>query len=189
MPRRKPTATAWARERDWSFARRWRTWDLTVSSERKSRWPISRFTRPSRDQLEHLDLAHRRLLLELPKRALERDDLGAVAGTAPRRRPPRTAASGSRSGSGSPCAQQRPRWGYRPARSAPFSGTSYLNPGIGPGCPGRSTGDRMGLARGVVRQGGLVRRRPGCSGAAWTAASVAASTFSGWWQAARWPFP
>jgi len=36
-----------------------------------------------RDQLEDLDLAHRRLLLELPKRALERDDLRPVAGAAP----------------------------------------------------------------------------------------------------------
>src|SRR5579872_6390792 len=38
-----------------------------------------------RDQLEHLDLAHRRLLLQLPQGALERDDLGAVAGAAARR--------------------------------------------------------------------------------------------------------
>src|SRR5262249_43977900 len=30
-----------------------------------------------RDQLEHLDLAHRRLLLELAERALERNHLGA----------------------------------------------------------------------------------------------------------------
>ena len=50
---------------------------MTVSSERKSRTPISRLTRPS--QLEHLDLAHRRLLLELPKGPLEGDHLGAGA--------------------------------------------------------------------------------------------------------------
>src|ERR1700704_1028894 len=40
---------------------------------------------PLRDQLEHLDLAHRRLLLELAERALELDDLGAVAVSAPGR--------------------------------------------------------------------------------------------------------
>src|SRR3954447_10748380 len=45
--RRKPTATAWARLLAWSFASRCRTWLFTVSSERKSRTPISRFTRPS----------------------------------------------------------------------------------------------------------------------------------------------
>jgi hypothetical protein len=33
-----------------------------------------------RDELEHLDLAHRRLLLELAKRALERDHLGTGGG-------------------------------------------------------------------------------------------------------------
>jgi hypothetical protein len=37
------------------------------------------------DQLEHLDLAHRRLLLELAQRALERDHLGARPGSAARR--------------------------------------------------------------------------------------------------------
>jgi hypothetical protein len=37
-----------------------------------------------RNQLKNLDLTHRRLLLQLPKGALERDDLGAVAGSAPR---------------------------------------------------------------------------------------------------------
>ncbi len=35
---------------------------------------------PLRDQLEHLDLAHRRLLLELPQRALERNNLAAGGG-------------------------------------------------------------------------------------------------------------
>ncbi len=33
-----------------------------------------------RDQLEHFDLPHRRLLLELPERALERDDLRSLGG-------------------------------------------------------------------------------------------------------------
>ena len=33
-----------------------------------------------RDQLKYLDLAHRRLLLQLAERALERDDLGARGG-------------------------------------------------------------------------------------------------------------
>jgi hypothetical protein len=37
------------------------------------------------DQLEHLDLPHRRLLLELAQRALERDHLGARPAAAPRR--------------------------------------------------------------------------------------------------------
>src|SRR5579862_3378369 len=36
-----------------------------------------------RDQLKHLDLAHRRLLLELPKRPLERDHLRAASVTPP----------------------------------------------------------------------------------------------------------
>src|ERR671910_601202 len=40
-------ATACARLRACSLASRWRTCDLTVSSERKRRWPISRLTRPS----------------------------------------------------------------------------------------------------------------------------------------------
>ena len=35
------------------------------------------------DELEHLDLAHGRLLLQLPKGALERDDLGAAVRPAP----------------------------------------------------------------------------------------------------------
>src|SRR3954452_9169593 len=46
-PRRKPTATAWALDRAWSFARMCLTWLFTVSSERKSLTPISRLTRPS----------------------------------------------------------------------------------------------------------------------------------------------
>src|ERR1700675_848126 len=33
------------------------------------------------DQLEDFDLPHRRLLLELPERALERDDLRALVGS------------------------------------------------------------------------------------------------------------
>ena len=92
MPRRKPTATAWARERAWSFASRWRTWDLTVSSERKSRCADLAVHEAVRDQLEHLDLAHRRLLLELPERALERDDLARRVPL----RPPATATSSKR---------------------------------------------------------------------------------------------
>ena len=82
MPRRKPTATAWARERAWSFASRCRTCDLTVSSDRKSRCADLAVHEPLGDELQHLDLAHRRFLLELAKRALERDYVGA-AGTAP----------------------------------------------------------------------------------------------------------
>lgn len=39
-----------------------------------------------RDQLEDLDLPHRGLLLQLPQRALERDDLGAAVAAAPARR-------------------------------------------------------------------------------------------------------
>src|SRR5690348_2482084 len=37
------------------------------------------------DQLEHLDLPHRRLLLELAERALERNHLGGAAAAPPRR--------------------------------------------------------------------------------------------------------
>src|SRR4051794_17808153 len=37
------------------------------------------------DELEHLDLPHRRLLLQLPKRALERDDLCGCAVPSPGR--------------------------------------------------------------------------------------------------------
>src|SRR3569833_2247936 len=36
-----------------------------------------------RDQLKDLDLPHRRLLLQLPERALERDDVGGRPATAP----------------------------------------------------------------------------------------------------------
>src|SRR5258707_11215802 len=56
-----------------SFASRWRTWLLTVSSERKSRTPISRLTRPSERSEEHTsELQSRqylvcRLLLEKKK--------------------------------------------------------------------------------------------------------------------------
>jgi hypothetical protein len=35
------------------------------------------------DELQHLDLAHRRLLLQLAKRALERDHVGTAGATAP----------------------------------------------------------------------------------------------------------
>jgi hypothetical protein len=38
-----------------------------------------------RDELEDLDLAHRRLLLELTEWGRERNDLGALPGVAPRR--------------------------------------------------------------------------------------------------------
>ena len=37
------------------------------------------------DELEHLDLPHRRLLLELPHRVLERDHVGTAGTTTPRR--------------------------------------------------------------------------------------------------------
>src|SRR4029077_8835509 len=40
---------------------------------------------PVGDQLEHLDLAARRLLLELAKRALKRDHVGPAGTTTPRR--------------------------------------------------------------------------------------------------------
>lgn len=55
--------------------------DFSVSSERKSRWPISRLTRPS--ELEDFDLPGGRLLLELLEGSRERDDLTRSA-----RRPP-----------------------------------------------------------------------------------------------------
>src|SRR5438105_7181291 len=51
------------------FRSRWRTCDLTVSSERKSRWPISRFTRSEEHTSElqsRVDLVCR-LLLEKKK--------------------------------------------------------------------------------------------------------------------------
>ena len=84
MPRRKPTATACARERAWSFASKCRTCDLTVSSDRNnflSDFPVHE---AFGDELQHLDLPRRRLLLELAQRVLQRDHVSASGTATPR---------------------------------------------------------------------------------------------------------